>query len=344
MDSMGLNQRAQEILAAVVREYILTGEAIGSRTLVRHQGIDQSPATVRNVMADLEEQGFLRQPHTSAGRIPTDVGLRFFVNRLMQARELTPAERQEILRRYKLNNVELQELLREISRLLSDLSKQCALVLVPRTETSTLKRVEFVAIRHGKLIAVLVMSTGMVLNRLLDVTQTFLPQELESIHSYLNELCHGKTLSEVRSLVQHELESEQNRYDRLVSRALQLGAQAVATPVEDEVVIEGQSRLLDHPLANDPEQMKSLLRAVEEKQLILRLLDETIRGEGVQVFIGAETREEEMRSCAIVASAYGGEKPLGTLGVIGPSSMDYPRVVPLVDFTAGILTEILSGE
>ena len=343
MGLMELSQRARAVLAAVVREHIQTGEAIGSRTLVRRQGLSQSPATVRNVMADLEEQGFLRQPHTSAGRIPTDEGLRFFVDRLMKTRELTPAERQEILARYQLSNLELQELLREVSRLLSDLSKQCALVLLPRTEGSVLKRIEFVSLRQGKMIAVLVMDSGLVLNRLVNVSESFLPDELEKVHRYLNELCHGKSLSEVRHLVQQELEKEQNHYDELLSRALHMGAQVLADPVEDEIVIEGQSRLLDRPVANDPEQMKALMRTVEEKKMILRLLDETIRGQGVQIFIGAETKEEEMRSCAMVAKAYGGQTPLGTLGVIGPSSMDYPRVVPLVDFTASILTEILGG-
>jgi heat-inducible transcriptional repressor len=340
---MEISQRARDVLAAVVREYILTGEPVGSRTLVRRQGIDHSPATIRNVMADLEEQGLLRQPHTSAGRVPSDEGLRFFVDRLMQVRQLGAAEQQEILSRYKLSNVELQELLREVSRLLSDISKQCAVVLVPRTEATKLRRVEFVSLRQGKLIAVLVMETGMVHNRLLNVSNAFLPHELESIHRYLNELCQGKTLADVRVLVQRELENEQNRYDQLVSRALQLGAQALSGPVEDNIVIEGQSKLLE-PKGADPEQMKALLRAVEEKKLVLRLLDETIRGDGVQIFIGAETREEELRSCSLVATAYGGAEPLGTLGVLGPSSMDYPRVIPLVDFTASILTELLGGQ
>ena len=144
--------------------------------------------------------------------------------------------------------------------------------------------------------------------------------------------------------MQGALDEERSRYDQLVARALQLGAQALAEPLGDELVVEGQSKLLDSPIANDPEQVKAVLRAMDEKKLILRLLDETIRGEGVQVFIGAETKEEEMRSCAMVATPYGGKAPLGTLGVIGPSSMDYPRVIPLVDYAASILTELLGRE
>jgi heat-inducible transcriptional repressor len=341
---MELSQRAREVLAAIVREYMVTGDAVGSQTLVRHQGINQSPATVRSIMSDLEDQGLLTHPHTSAGRIPTDVGLRFFVDRLMQVRELTLLERQEILSRFRLSNLELQELLREVSRLLSELSQQCALVLVPRTEASTLSRVEFVSIRQGKMIAVLVLNSGVVVNRLLNIKETFSVAELEQVHHYINDLCQGKTLPEVRRLVQEKLEREQTQYDRLMTSALALGAEAVAEPLEDEVVVEGQSRLLDAPMTQNVEEMKSLLRTLDEKKLILRLLDETIRGEGVKIFIGAETREEEMRHCAVVASAYGGKTPLGTLGIIGPSCLDYPRVVPLVDFSASILTRILAGD
>jgi heat-inducible transcriptional repressor len=287
-----LTPRAQEILAAVVREYILTGEAVASRTLVIRQGIVQSPATVRNVMAELEDHGLLSQPHTSAGRVPTDAGLRLYVDRLMQVRELTPAEKLEIRSRFQLSPLELQELLREISRTLSELSRQCALVLVPRTEASRLRRLEFVFMRRDQLIAVLVMDSGKVVNRLIQVAEPLTPEELEVAHRYLKELCEGKSLAEIRALVQRQLEEERTRYDQLRARALTLGARAVADRGADEVVVEGQARLLDFPAATaDPEQIKTLLRAMDEKKLILRLLDETISGQGVQVFIGAETRE-----------------------------------------------------
>ena len=338
---MAPSKRDQKILAAVVREYMLRGEPVGSRKLVRWQGLDHSPATVRNVMSDLTEGGYLQQPHTSAGRVPTDLGLRYFVDRLMQVRELTGDDRQELMSRYSLSNVEVQELLREVSRLLSDLSRQCAVILVPRVESSRLKRLAFIQIGSNKFIAVLALSSGQVQNRMLVIEEQLSTRELEGIHNYLNELCVGKELSDVRKLVASELNNDQNRYDELVSKALHLGARALATPIDAEVLVEGHSRLLDHPKGFDPEEMKNVLRALEEKKMVLRLLDRTIEAEGVKVFIGAETEEEEMRSCSLVASAYGGKRPLGTLGVIGPSSMDYPRVVPLVDFSAGILTELL---
>jgi heat-inducible transcriptional repressor len=164
---MDLNRRQREVLAGIVREYISTGEAVGSRTLVRRQGIDQSAATVRNVMADLEEAGLLSQPHTSAGRVPTASGLRFFVDRLMKLNQLSEAQKRDILTRYRLSNLELQQMLRQVSQLLSDFSKQCAVVLVPRSESAVLKRMEFVQISEDRVIAVLVMSSGLVQNRLL---------------------------------------------------------------------------------------------------------------------------------------------------------------------------------
>ncbi|MCA9664691.1 MAG: heat-inducible transcription repressor HrcA [Myxococcales bacterium] len=339
---MQLGPREREILGAICREYIVSGDAVGSRALVKRAGIGQSPATVRNVMSDLEEQGLLVKPHTSAGRVPTDEGLRFFVDRLMKSRELSDEQQAEIRARFSLTNHQLDSLLREISRMLSDLSQQCGLVLVPRSETSRLKRIEFIPLRPGKMIAVLVMSSGMVQNRLIDVAIEPDGEELEQIHRYLNDLCAGRELHEVRRLVKHELEREEVLADELQQRALLLGSEVVAEPAEDEVVIAGRTNLVRENVS-DPERLKSLLRAVEEKKTMVRLLDETIGAEGVKVFIGAETRDRELEGLSIVAAAYGGTRPLGTLGVIGPSNMDYPRVMPLVDFTASVLTEILRG-
>jgi heat-inducible transcriptional repressor len=338
---MDLNRRQREVLAGIVREYISTGEAVGSRTLVRRQGIDQSAATVRNVMADLEEAGLLSQPHTSAGRVPTASGLRFFVDRLMKLNQLSEAQKRDILTRYRLSNLELQQMLRQVSQLLSDFSKQCAVVLVPRSESAVLKRMEFVQISEDRVIAVLVMSSGLVQNRLLRPPSPLDPSEVERVHRYLNELCKGKTLREVRDVVARELENEEVRYDKHLSQALQMSAEVLDQPAEDELVIGGQERLLDHPNV-DRDQIKELISGIEHKRLVLGLLDETMDGEGVQVFIGSETRESRLRDFTVIASAYGGQNPLGTLGVLGPSNMNYGRVIPFVDFAADLLTELLS--
>lgn len=336
---MDINARQRDILAAIVREYVLRGEPVGSRTLVKHQSIEQSAATVRNVMADLEDQGFLSQPHASAGRVPTEVGLRFFVDRLMKVKEISEKEKKEILARYQLSDLELRELLREISKLLCDVSQQCALVLVPRSELSILKRIDFARLAEDKLIAIIIMSSGLVQNRLLRAKIS--DRELSEIHDYLNHLCVGKSLSEVRRLVQENLENEQSLYDEKIRKSLELGAEVLNRTVEDELVIEGKSKLLDLP-AVDHQQTKELLEEIERKRLVLKLLDETMAADGVKVFIGAETEEESLRNCSIIARSYGGDAPLGTIGVLGPTNINYSRVISLVDFTAGILTHVLN--
>lgn len=337
-----LGQRGEAVLAEVVKEYILTGEPVGSSTVVSRSPIRQSASTVRNVMSSLEDGGLLHQPHTSAGRLPTDLGLRFFVDRLMQVRRLSRAERDAIMGKYDLTNVEVQELLRRTTRLLSDISRHCSLVLAPRPENAVLQRLEFVPLGPERMIAVLVMDSGLVQNRMLRLEHDLPGEELERVHRYLNDLCHGRELAEVRRLVALELDSERNRFDALVSRALTLGAQALHRPGSDEVLVGGQSHLLDQLKGHDRESLRQILEAIEQKRRVLRLLDQTISAQGVQVFIGAELGDSSMKDLSLVARAYGTSRPLGTLGVIGPSSMDYPRVVPLVDFAADVLGELLA--
>jgi len=247
-------------------------------------------------MADLEEQGFLRQPHTSAGRVPTESGLRFYVDRLMKARDLSEREKQEILSRCDLSQIELQDLLRQLSRLLADVSQQCAVVLVPRSELSRLQRIEFIPIGPDRVLVVLVMDSGLVQNRLLRVTEALLPHELQQVHNYLNHLCAGKELHEVRRLVQGELDKEQTRYDRLITRALELGAQALQRPIEDELLVEGKEKLLDLPEV-DGQQLRALMRGIEHKRMVLRLLDETSSAPACR---SSSVRKRTRTGCATV--------------------------------------------
>jgi len=336
--------RAQEILAAIVQEYMNTGEAVGSRALVAGHHIKASASTVRNVMGALENEGLLHQPHTSAGRVPTDLGLRYYVDQLMHVQDLERVTREEIMRRYDLTGVEVQHLMREVSHLLSDISRHCSMVVVPRSNALVLSRLEFIPLRPGRLIAVLVMGSGVVQNRVLRVEDDLSSEDLEAVHRYINALCDGRPLADVRRCVEAELQTEQTRYNRQASRALSLGAQALDSPEEDEVLVEGRARLLDHPGAMDRDTLREILDAVEQKRRVLELLDKTMDAQGVRIFIGAETGDEAMSSLSLVASSYGGDRPLGTLGVLGPSNMAYPKVVPLVDFTAHVLTRVLSDQ
>jgi heat-inducible transcriptional repressor len=335
-----LTRRAQKILHAVVTEYLQGGDAVGSRTVTRRHDLGLSPATVRNVMADLEEMGLLEQRHTSAGRVPTASGLRFFIDSLLKVRGLSPREQDEIRERVIANSPE--EVVQRASRLLSDLTHHAAVILAPDPHVQRLERIEFVPLRDGKLIAVLVTTDGRIENRLLadDVDLA----RLERIHRYLNELLAGMTLDEVRERVIRELGEDKNLYDEAVAAALRLGhAVFVSTERSADVVVAGQANLLDESAEARPERIRELLRTLEDKETLIRLLDRTRKADGIQVFLGAETAMQALQGSSIVAMSYGPEEqPIGALAVIGPMRMNYGKVMSVVDFTADTVSQLLA--
>lgn len=333
-----LSRRAQKILHAVVTEYLSVGDPVGSRTVTRRHDLGLSPATVRNVMADLEELGLLEQRHTSAGRVPTTSGLRFFIDSLLKVRGLTPRERDEI--RERVTAPSPDEVMQRASRLLSDLTHHAAVILAPDPDESRLERIEFLPLRDGKLIAVLVTTDGRIENRLVidDVDSS----RLERIHNYLNDLLAGMTLDDVRERVIRELGIDKNRYDEAVASALRLGhAVFVKQPERSaDVVIAGQANLLDDV---QPDQIRDLLRTLEDKETLVRLLDRTRTADGLQVFLGTETAMSALSNSSIVGASYGPEeKPIGALAVIGPMRMNYGKVMSVVDFTAETVSQLLA--
>jgi heat-inducible transcriptional repressor len=333
-----LSRRAQKILHAVITEYLSVGDAVGSRTVTRRHDLGLSPATVRNVMADLEELGLLEQRHTSAGRVPTPSGLRFFIDSLLKVRGLSPRERDEIRERVQAPTPD--EVVQNASRLLSDLTHHAAVILAPDPDQQRLERIEFVPLRDGKLIAVLVTTDGRIENRL--VLDEVDANRLDRIHNYLNELLAGMTLDEVRERVTRELGEDKNKYDEAVASALRLGHAVFVSPPEraQPVVISGQANLLDDV---QPEQIRELLRTLEDKQTLIRLLDRTRGAEGLQVFLGAETAMQALAGSSVVAVSYGpGEQPIGALAVIGPMRMNYGKVMSVVDFTADTVSQLLA--
>ena len=333
-----LPRRAQKILHAVVTEYLQGGEAVGSRTVTRRHDLGLSPATVRNVMADLEELGLLEQRHSSAGRVPTATGLRFFINELLKVRGLTPREKDEIRERVVARTPD--EVVQRASRLLSDLTQHAAVIITPDPDHQRLGHIEFVPLRDGKLIAVLVTTDGTIENRLIidDVD----PRRLESIHNYLNQLLKGMTLDEVRERVIREIGEDKNRYDEAVSAALRLGhAMFVGRERSAGVLISGQANLIDDAIAQD--NARELLRTLEDKETLIRLLDRTRLAEGLQVFLGAETALSALASSSVIAVSYGPEdRPIGTLAVIGPMRMNYGKVMSVVDVTAETVSQLLT--
>ena len=338
---MDIGGRAKKILHAVVSEYLATGEAVGSQTVTRRYGLDVSAATVRNVMGDLEEIGLLRHAHTSGGRIPTDRGLRYYVDTLLRVRSLSTGEKDEIRERFGANRTDLPEMMQRTSRLLRELSHLTVVVQAPRPDSDVVEHIEFVRLREDQLLAVIASSSGQIQNKLVPLDVPLPPTDLDRINNYLNSLVSGLTLDQVRARLASEIESDRAAHDQLAARALQLAAAAVPTDTGAEVLVDGQSNLLSGQ--TDLERAKTLLRTLEEKDLIVRLLDRTLSAPGICVFIGAEANLADLTDISVVAAPYGGDgKPLGTIGVIGPSRMNYSRVIPLVDFTSEMISDVLT--
>lgn len=346
-----LDERARRILSAIVRDHIHDGEPVGSHAIARRPDVDCSSATVRAVMADLEALGLLEKPHTSAGRVPTDRGYRYYVDALLQMKAPLASERELIEQRTQGASAQVEGLMAATSRVLHSLTRHAGVIAAPRAHAERLSRIEFIALREGRILAVLVSRSGAVHNRLLALPQgERMPtaSELEQGANYLNTLLGDLTLPEARTRLRTELERDRAELDQLRSRALALGALAVRPQPEamPSVHLEGQSSFFEDPaLAQDLGKLRALFRALDEKELLLSVLDRALQAEELTIFIGSESGiggsegglagSEQMPLVSIVAAPYrrGGEI-VGALGVIGPTRMDYSRVVPLVEFTA----------
>lgn len=352
MSGTELSRRAQKILQAVVSEYLHSGDAVGSRTVTRRHDLGLSPATVRNVMSDLEEMGLLEQRHSSAGRVPTHTGLRFFIDALLKVKTLSPKDQEDIRVQMlaaggRPGRLGPEEVLLRASRVLANLTNHAAVIIAPDPDALRLSQIEFVPLRDGKLLAILVTSDGRIENRLLTLETGLDARRLERVHSYLNQLLSGMTLDEVRERVIREIADEKNLYDSEVSEALRLGHTVFVAPPDRpaEVLVTGQANLVEPGVTADPERenrMRELLRTLEDKETLLRLLDRTRTSAGMQVFLGAETALTALSGSSVVATPYGPEDtPIGALAVIGPMRMNYGKVMSVVDFTAELMTELL---
>jgi len=335
-----IGARAKKILHAVVSEYLATGEAVGSQTVTRRYGLDVSAATVRTVMGELEEVGLLRHAHASGGRLPTERGLRYYVDMLLRVRSLTAGEKDEIRERLAPAGGDVPEVMQRTTRMLRELSHLTVVVQAPRPDSDVVQHLEFVQMRDGQLLAVIASASGQIQNKLIPVDATLSPSELDRINNFLNGLVSGLTLEQVRARLLEEIASERSAHDQMVARALQLATAAVPVDPTPDVLVDGQSNLLSGKA--DLERAKLLLRTLEEKDLVVRLLERTLSAPGICVFIGAEANLADLTDVSVVAAPYVADgRPLGTVGVIGPSRMNYSRVIPLVDFTAEMIGEAL---
>ena len=342
---MELSLRARRILYATLTEYIASGEPVSSRVLSRRYELSLSPATIRDALADLEEGGFLFQPHTSAGRVPTDKGFRVFIDALLQIRELAEEDRELIAA--KLHALEPgADVAREAGRLLSQLTGAAAVVRAPKVEEERLAHVRFMPLRPGEMLAVLITRGGTVQNRAIRVGWEVDLGELERVHNYLQALLQeGLSLAGLRDALSKQMEQDRGQYDRLTRAACEVvDATLERNEPSAEVVVEGQDRLLDRPEFAQVGKLRSLVRTLEDKEKLLELLDRTLATAGVQVLIGSETQLGDVPDLSVVAATFGRGPASGSVGVLGPTRMDYSKVVPLVGYTARIVGDVLSEQ
>jgi len=343
--TQNLAARDREVLEAIITDYIQTAEPVGSRTVSKKHNIRLSPATIRNVMADLEEMGFLIQPHTSAGRVPTDRAFRFYVDSILAVRNLTLVDRDRIEMGFQDEKMDMNDSMKRASSLLSLLSKQTGVVLAPRFGSNIFKHIEFIKLREKTILVIIVCRTGEVQNKLIEADEPMSQDELDKYSRYLTEIMGGLSLVEARRKILEEMKKEKVLFDKLMYRALQLSQKALEDQGEGDLYIEGKTNILQSPEFADMEKIRSLLQAFEEKTKIVKLLDKALFAHGIQIFIGAENEFNEMKDCSVIAAPYSRENfTLGTLGVIGPTRMDYSSIIPIVDYTARILGKILESQ
>jgi heat-inducible transcriptional repressor len=339
-----LSDRAKCILEAVIEDYIATAEPVGSRSITRSHALALSPATVRNVMSDLEEMGLLTSPHTSSGRIPTDKAYRLYVNSILEVKHIARDNREEIKRRCRLAGKDMAQVLKETSRLLSSTSSYMGVVMAPRLAANVFHQMEFVKLSSRRVLAIMVSQNGTVQNRLIQTEEEILQEDLVRMANYLNDLLQGLTIAQVRERLITEMQSEKVRYDSLMTRALALSEQTISSD-GPELFLEGQANILDQPEFADAGKMRDIFRAFEKKSLLLDLLDRSMQADGVQIFIGAESHLLKMEGMSLITSTYmTGKDTVGVLGVIGPTRMGYGRVIPIVDYTAKLISRLLETE
>ena len=339
-----LPKRARSVLYAAVTEFIASGEPVASRTLTKKYGFELSAATIRNVLADLEESGYLSQPHTSAGRVPTEAAYRLFVDALMEQRQLTGAERADIDSWFE-KLPPGTDLLREAGRRLSLLSGAPALLVRAGSATRTLLKLRFIETRPGELLAVIVFSDGTVENRFISLAQPVSPAELERIHNMLEEFVSGRTLVAVREHFVSGIREQTAELGALTQKGLSLvRAAAEGAGRGLTIEIEGQARLLERPEFGDVESARELLRVLEDRQRLIALLDSALGSDNVRVFLGEEAAQAVGAPVSVVAAPFRDDdgESAGALGIIGPTRMDFPFVVPRVSAAADAMSAALT--
>ena len=340
VESPALNERALILLKTLVERYITDGQPVGSRALSRYSGLDLSPASIRNVMADLEEMGFIASPHTSAGRVPTARGYRFFVDTLLTIKPLDNVEISQLEGQLHAENT--QKLVISASQVLSDLTHFAGVVMTPR-RSAGFRHIEFLKLSESRILLILVTPEGDVQNRILLTEKRYTPSELVEAANILNQNYAGLTFEDIRRRIREELKQLTADMTRLMTAALEAGSQAASESAE-EVVISGEANLLDsQDLSSNMVNLRKLFELFDRRTGLLQLLEISNRAQGVQIFIGGEAGVAPLDECSVITAPYEVDgQVVGTVGVIGPTRMAYERVIPIVDITAKLLSSALS--
>lgn len=343
MASGDMSERGRVLLKTLVERHIRDGQPVGSKTLMEEAGLPVSAATIRNVMSDLEERGYLHSPHTSAGRVPTALGYRVFVDSLLQVQPLGD-EALSALRSELNPDKTAVELVQSASALLSNITSQAGLVTVPRPEANQLRQVEFLPLSGDRVLVILVVNEREVQNRIIHTQRVFTEEQLRDAAAMVNQRFAGRPLDRVQAQILHEMQDTRSQIDNYLQAALDLASQALdQDDAGEEYVVAGESRLMGSATAGEMLKLRELFDAFEQKKDLLHLLERCSRAEGVQIFIGEEAGYEVFGDYSVVtAPYYDGARNLGVLGVIGPTRMAYERVIPIVDVTARMLSSALA--
>jgi len=337
-----MDKRAQILLKTLVEHYISDGQPIGSRTLLQHSGLDVSPATIRNVMSDLEQLGFIASPHTSAGRVPTQKGYRLFVDSLLTVQPLGSQAVQQL--KSGLSSPNPNELINSAADMLSQLTQFAGLVMIPKRKRIAFKHLEFLPLSETRILVIIVTSDGNVQNRIILADKPYSSSELTQASNYFNSHYAGQTFEEVQQNLHSELQQMQSDMNRLMSAAL-AASSAQAKGDKDGVIIAGERNLLQvDELSTNVTSLRKLFELFERRTSLMQLLDNSQHAEGIQIFIGGESGYLALDECSMITAPYEADgQVVGTLGVIGPTRMAYERVIPIVDVTAKLLSNALNN-
>lgn len=339
---MRMDERKRKVLEAIILDYISTAEPVGSRVIAKKYNLGVSPATIRNEMSDLEEQGYIEQPHTSAGRVPSDLGYRYYVDFLMERKKLELREVESINKSYDNRVHEVSQVIQRTSQILSEVTNYTAIVLGPQFGGCAFKHIQLVPVDIGKALVVVVTENGFVQNKMIDIPENIRYEDLNAISQVLNDRLRGLTLQDIKLTLIREIYTELNKHKLIFNTALELMEENLGIEPEEKIYLGGKLNILNQPEFKDVEKVKTLLSLLEQEELIRNVLTESPLDNGVRVKIGGENSIEAIKDCSMITATYHIDgKVIGAIGVLGPTRMEYSKVVSLVEFINANLSHIL---